>query len=77
MVQLDGLNEQVPMRQQQTGMYWQRFILTEIKTKHLENVGDRHAHRNALLPQGVSLTLTPFDIEVEESLTLWIKCEGR
>jgi hypothetical protein len=54
-----------------------RFILTEIKTKHLENVGDRHAHRNALLPQGVSLTLTPFDIEVEESLTLWIKCEGR
>jgi hypothetical protein len=58
-----------PMRQQQTGMYWQQFIITEIKTKHLEKVGDRHAHPNTLLPQGVSLIVTPFDIEVEQSRT--------
>ncbi len=52
MVQLDGLNKLVPMRQQQTGMYWQTFILTEIMTLHLEKVGDHlaFAHTLALLP---------------------------
>ncbi len=34
MVQLDRSNKQVPMHQQQTGMYWQTFILTKILTKN-------------------------------------------
>ncbi|WP_250121889.1 hypothetical protein [Chroococcidiopsis sp. CCMEE 29] len=43
---MDGLNEQVPLHQQQTGMYWQRFILTEIVTKY-PKVGDRLIARQA------------------------------
>ena len=43
MVQLDSLNELIPMRQQQTGMYWQIFILTEIMTleQGLEHEGQK------------------------------------
>jgi|GEM_PF-4125546 hypothetical protein len=48
MVQLDRSNKQVPMHQQQTGMYWQTFILTKILTKNPGKVGDRHAHHRAL-----------------------------
>ena len=54
MVQLDRSNKQVPMHQQQTGMYWQTFIVTEIMTKHLEKVGDRHPHHRDLRILGIS-----------------------
>ena len=47
-----------PMRQQQTGMYWQKFILTEIMTKYLKKDGVSHAHHNALPLLGVSSILT-------------------
>ena len=47
-----------PMRQQQTGMYWQTFILTEIMTKHPGKVGDRHAHDRALPILGIFSILT-------------------
>ena len=58
MVQLDGLNELFSNAPATDRNVLAEFILTEIKTKHLEKVGDLHAHRNALLPQGVSLILT-------------------
>ena len=29
-------------------MYWQRFIVTEIMTKHSGKVGDRHPHHRGL-----------------------------
>ena len=54
-VQLDGLNELFSNAPATDRNVLAEFILTEIKTKHLEKVGDLHAHRNALLPQGVSL----------------------
>ncbi len=59
MIQLNDSNDQVLRRQQQTGMCWQEFILTEILPKHLEKRGDRYIHYSysALLPQGISLTL--------------------
>ena len=47
-----------PMRQQQTGMYWQTFILTEIMTKHPGKVGDRQAHHRALPILGIFSILT-------------------
>jgi hypothetical protein len=38
-------------------MYWQRFILTEIMTKHPGKVSDRHTHHRALPILGISSIL--------------------
>jgi hypothetical protein len=46
------------MRQKQTGMYWQTFIVTKIMTKHPVKVGDRHAHDRALPILGIFSILT-------------------